>query len=131
MHKISWKDEYMTGVEEIDRQHQDFIKLINRLNIIQGYGDNLEYAKRLMSEVGKYAEYHFISEENIMYLTQYPHLERQQKAHKALLSKYRQWMESYNNRKEVIEDIIKYLEAWFANHTIGEDKKIGEHLKSH
>lgn len=39
-------------------------------------------------------------------------------------------MESYKNHKAVIEDIIKYLESWFDKHTIGKDKKIGEHLKS-
>ena len=39
MKQMIWKDEYLTGVEEIDLQHKDFVKLINRLNIIQGYGD--------------------------------------------------------------------------------------------
>jgi hemerythrin len=128
MKQMIWKDEYLTGVEEIDRQHKEFVKLINRLNIIQGYGDNADFALRLMNEVDKYADYHFTSEENLMNITQYPKLETQEKSHKALLFKYRQWMESFKNRKADIEDVIKFLEAWFDGHTINEDKKIGEFL---
>lgn len=94
MHQIIWKDEYETGVEEIDRQHKEFVKLINRLNIMHDAGNHSGYALRLMNEVGKYADYHFTSEENLMDLTKYPHLETQQKAHKDLLIRYRQWVES-------------------------------------
>jgi hemerythrin len=131
MHQIIWKDEYLTGVEEIDRQHKEFVKLINRLNIINEYRDNAYYyALRLMNEVGKYADYHFTSEENLMDLTKYPHLETQEKAHKDLLVSYRQWMESYKNKKADIEDVIKFLEAWFTGHTTNSDKKFGEFLAS-
>jgi hemerythrin len=128
MKQMTWKDEYLTGVEEIDLQHKDFVKLINRLNIIQGYGDKAGHALRLMNELGKYADYHFTSEENLMNMINYPQLEDEEKSHKALLFKYRQWMESYKNQKASIEDVIKFLETWFADHTINEDKKIGKFL---
>ena len=128
MKQMIWKDEYLTGVEEIDRQHKEFVKLINRLNIIQSYGDNADFALRLMNELDKYADYHFTSEENLMHITKYPKLETQEKSHRALLFKYRQWVESFKNHKADIEDVIKFLEAWFDGHTINEDKKIGEFL---
>lgn len=128
MRQIIWKDDFLTGVEEIDRQHKEFVKLINRLNIIHEYGDNAGYALRLLNEIGKYADYHFTSEENLMDLTKYPHLETQEEAHKDLLVRYRQWVESYKNKKANIEDVIKFLEAWFTGHTINADKKIGEFL---
>ncbi len=130
MHQIIWKDEYLTGVEEIDRQHMDFVKLINRLNIIQEYGDNLEYAMRLMDEVAKYVDYHFTCEQNIMYLTKYPDREEQEKEHKDLLESYRNLMNGIQNKEAVIDDVIKYLEAWFARHTVELDKRIGMFLKS-
>ena len=130
MHQIIWKEDYLTGVEEIDRQHMDFVKLINRLNIIQEYGDNLEYALRIMTEVAKYADYHFTCEENIMYLTKYPELEKQEKAHKALLAEYINLMQNYQNQEAVIEDVIKYLGGWFAKHSVEEDKRIGAFLQS-
>jgi hemerythrin len=48
MHQIEWKDDYLTGIEEIDRQHKDFVKLINRLSIVQEYGDKKAIAVHLL-----------------------------------------------------------------------------------
>jgi hemerythrin len=128
MHQIEWKDDYLTGIEEIDRQHKDFVKLINRLGIVQEYGNKKAVAVRLLSELGKYAEYHFVSEENIMFLTKYPALERQQQAHAALLDEYSKRTQNFLNDKGTIEDVIRFLEGWFVRHTVEEDKKIGYHI---
>ncbi len=128
MHQIEWKDEYFTDIEEIDSQHKDFVKLINRLNIVQEYGNKKAIAVRLLTELGKYIEYHFASEENIMFLTKYPAIERQQQAHAALLDEYSKRMQNFLNDKGTIDDVIRFLEGWFALHTVEEDKKIGYHV---
>ena len=130
MHQIEWKDDYLTGIEEIDSQHKDFVKLINRLGIVQEYGNKKAIAIRLLTELGKYVEYHFVSEENIMFLTKYPALERQQQAHAALLDEYSKRMQNFLNDKGTVEDVIRFLEGWFARHTIEEDKKVGYHINA-
>lgn len=128
MRTIDWRDEYLTGVDEIDWQHREFVKIINRLNIVHDMGDRKAIAIRLLKELGKYAEYHFASEENIMYLTKYPFMERQRQAHEALLSEYAGRVQRYLNDKGTIEDIMVFLEGWFARHTVEEDRKIGAYL---
>jgi hemerythrin len=104
------------------------VKLSNRLKIIQSYNNKKAIAVRLLSEIEKYAQYHFVSEENIMFLTKYPAMERQQQAHAALLDEYALRMRNYLNDKGTIEDVIRFLEAWFARHTVEEDRKIGNHV---
>lgn len=64
MSEFGWKEIYSVGVEEIDQQHKDFLKLINRLNILQGKGDPPLLISRYLRELGAYAAYHFASEEN-------------------------------------------------------------------
>jgi hemerythrin len=128
MHQIEWKDDYLTGIEEIDRQHKDFVKQINRLSIVHEYGNKKAIAVRLLNELGKYVEYHFASEENIMFLIRYNALERQQQAHAALLDEYSKRMQNFLNDKGTIEDVIFFLEGWFARHTVEEDKKIGSYM---
>ena len=130
MRQIEWDDDFSTGVEEIDRQHKDFVKLINRLNIVQEHGNKKAIAVRLLNELGKYVEYHFASEENIMFLTQYPALERQQQAHAALLDEYTNRVKTFLNDKGTIEDVISFLAGWFAKHTVEEDRKIGHHIRT-
>ena len=129
MHQIEWKDEYLTDVDEIDLQHKSFVKLINRLNIVHDFNNEKAIAIRILSEIEKYAQYHFISEENIMFLTRYPAIDRQQQAHAALLDEFIHRVQSYMNDKGTIEDIIIFLEAWFVRHTVEEDKKIGTYIK--
>jgi len=130
MSQIEWNDDFSTGIEEIDRQHMDFVKLINRLNIVQEHGNKKAIAMRLLNELGKYVEYHFASEENIMFLTQYPALGRQQQAHAALLDEYSSRIQNFINDKGTIDDLIRFLGGWFAKHTVEEDRKIGYHISS-
>lgn len=130
MHQIDWKDEYLTGIDEIDLQHKTFVKLINRLSIVQNYNNKKAVAVRLLAEIEKYAQYHFVSEENIMFLTKYPAMERQQQAHEALLNEYSYRMQNYLNDKGTIEDVIRFLEGWFARHTVEEDKKISSFVET-
>ncbi len=85
MTEIVWRDAYTVGVEEIDRQHQDFVKLIRRLQILQEKGNPKHLVIRFIRELGAYAEYHFVSEENIMYLIRYPDLQHQESEHSKLL----------------------------------------------
>jgi hemerythrin len=77
-------------VEEIDRQYKDFLKLINRLNILHGKGDPPVLISRFLRELGAYAAYHFVSEENIMVLLKYPDLSRQEAEHQKLLEAFSQ-----------------------------------------
>ena len=128
MHVIEWKDEYLTEVDDIDSQHKTFVKLINRLNIIHDYNNKKAIAIRILSEIEKFAQYHFVSEENIMLLTKYPALNRQQQAHAALLDEFMNRVQNYINDKGSIEEVIRFLETWFAWHTVEEDKKIGIYI---
>lgn len=125
MEPIVWKDEYLVGVAEIDRQHQDFLKLINRLLILHNSGDAIAMEKRFLMEVQKYAQYHFASEENIMRVIQYPHIEKQEREHDILLEELTQRMADYMKVNQRIGGIISYLVDWFITHTIQEDKQIG------
>jgi hypothetical protein len=57
MQEIVWKDEYCIGIEEIDKQHMDFLKLMNRFNIIFGSGAHIRLQDRILLEILRYTEY--------------------------------------------------------------------------
>ena len=128
MPEIIWKESYAVGVEEIDRQHQDFVKLIRRLQILQEKGNAKHLVVRLIRELGAYAEYHFISEENIMYLTRFPDLARQEAEHGKLLGSFREKVKGYDEGRVTLEAFIQFLISWFETHSTEEDKQIGRHV---
>jgi hemerythrin len=128
MSEFDWKETYSVGVEEVDRQHKDFLKLINRLNILHGKGDPPVLISRYLHELGVYAAYHFVSEENIMFLLKFPELPRQEAEHQKLLGAFSQKVKDYQAGSESVDSLLQFLMDWFVGHTSLEDRKIGDHL---
>jgi hemerythrin len=128
--EIGWREEYSVGVEEIDRQHQDFIKLIRRLKILQQKGNPKHLVIRILRELGAYAAYHFVSEENFMFLTRYPDLKIQEIEHARLQTTLIEKVAQYESNRFPLEKLVIFLEDWFIKHTSEEDKKIGIHINA-
>lgn len=128
MEAIVWKDEYLVGVREIDRQHLDLVKLINRLLIIHRTGDAPPLVKRLLLEIVKFAEYHFVSEENIMLITRYPGFDRQHAEHERIIQVLHERIRKYTHQEETVDDLLGFLVTWFIGHTTIEDRLIGDHI---
>jgi hemerythrin len=123
---LRWTAEYETGIAEIDLQHQYFMNLINRIADEVIHSQEVEYRKRLLDELGKYASFHFLSEENIMYKLGYPDRQQHYLLHRDLLDKL--------SAARVHEDeirIVNFLHDWFQHHTLCEDKKIGAFTREH
>ena len=122
---LQWTPEYETGIREIDLQHQYFMTLINRIAEEIEHSKDIEYRKRLLDELSKYASFHFLSEENIMFKIGYPDRRPHYLLHRELLDKL-----STARLHEVEEKIVGFLHDWFQCHTLTEDKKIGEFART-
>jgi hemerythrin len=128
MEAITWGDSYSVGVEEIDRQHRDFFKLFHRLQILCGREGYKELAARHVLEVAKYAEYHFVSEENLMMIVKYPGLEEQQAEHRKLLADLQEMLNDFEAAKIKIEPLVSFFQTWFLNHTTLMDRMLGNYM---
>ena len=129
MEEITWEDRYCIGIDEIDKQHMDFIKLLNRIIIISRTGGHVRLQDRLLLEMLKYAEYHFVSEENIMMLYRYPDIGIQKETHKILLETFQRKCSEERSGSININDLIKYMLNWFMDHTQDKDRKMAEYIK--
>ena len=128
MEELIWGSNYEIGIEEIDRQHMEYVKLLRRFN--SGLQNALPVAIQLqiLKELLKYAEYHFCSEENIMILTKYPYLEGQQFEHSRFLITLERKVGDYRRSRQGGEELTAFLYDWFVNHTQIEDRKIAAYL---
>ena len=86
MHTYQWKSQYDVGLELIDVEHKNLIACINKLIIAQNLDQFI--VLKLADEVIAYAEFHFLSEENLMYLTRYPDLKAHEEIHQELLKNF-------------------------------------------
>ena len=84
---IEWNSDYLTGVEDIDLQHQYFAKLINRIEAkITGIA-LAEGHSPLLTELVYYTRFHFLSEENLMTEVDYPEIDAHKRLHSDLIQR--------------------------------------------
>ena len=129
MSDIHWSKKYEIGHKRIDFEHQIFVDLISKIDDAVHSNKDSVYLQGLLNELQAYTKFHFISEENIMYLINYPHYERHKNLHYELLNEYNQLSLEVSLEAQKIEDFIRFLKEWFVNHTLHEDKKIADFIK--
>ena len=113
-------------MELIDVEHRNLIACINKLIIAQNLDQYI--VLKLADEVIAYAEFHFLSEENLMYITQYPELESHEKKHKSLLEQLREHRKSLSKSVYCLQEFLTFLVQWFIEHTQNEDPKVAKHV---
>ncbi|MEN8199296.1 MAG: hemerythrin family protein [Thermodesulfobacteriota bacterium] len=129
MKTLEWYSTLETGSTNVDAEHKIFFNLINKLIHAITSGRDNDYLARLILEIQKYAEFHFISEENLMIDLGCPDIDAHRKLHLRLLEKFNITLNSLELDKESYENFAQFLIDWFQSHTINEDKKIGAFLQ--
>jgi len=129
---LEWKDEYATGIEEVDDEHRDLIAVINRLHELLLADDARltvpAFFERLLSGVSA----HFALEERIMSESGYTDLAAHQEDHDRLLAEIRDLVEAFGQAEEVDSvDLALRLEPWFTQHFATHDLRLHTTLKVH
>ncbi|MGQ1786274.1 MULTISPECIES: hemerythrin domain-containing protein [unclassified Saccharicrinis] len=117
---LFWKDGYSIGIEQIDMEHKIFLDLIRNLKNEIDDGIDDDRLLDLILEIEKYAEFHFISEENFMKKIKFPQFEYHRDLHYNLLEK----LNVVKHRKVNPGDFLKFVIEWFITHTSKEDKAL-------
>jgi hemerythrin-like metal-binding protein len=128
--EMLWDESYAIGIEEIDRQHMEFMRLLRRFNLGLQKDAPASVQLRILDELLKYADYHFSSEENIMFFTKYPEFETQQREHSRLRNGLVSRVDAYRRTPATGEQLSQFLYEWFVNHIQVEDRKIAAHFQA-
>lgn len=126
--KIAWDKSYEVGNYEIDTEHKIFLKTLKKIEdaYLNGYDD--AYLSLLMLELFKYADFHFSSEENLMYKIRYPDIKTHKEEHRELLFQLRNLINSTDVETIRMNEFLAFVFNWFITHTVGSDRKIANYL---
>lgn len=119
---LDWDSKFEIGHERIDFEHRIFLGLIRDLSVDAEAADGR--FDRTLREILKYAEFHFVSEENIMADVAYPALAEHRSLHAMLLAQLQDKLQRRGDRVERPDEIVDFLFQWFALHTTQEDRRI-------
>jgi hemerythrin len=127
-----WSDDYLTGIAEIDRQHQGFFEAAHRLydQILNCEGEHgVEEAVAFLRD---YAERHFESEEAFMREHEYPHLEDHQKLHDAFfesLELLADELRVLGPSQHLADRALEVAQDWLIDHIADEDMQYATYAR--
>lgn len=129
--EVPWRDSYDLDIPQIDGEHRELLKCINRLlrEIHHGDADRLEAT---LGFLGDYTAHHFQHEEKLMRACAYPFLEEHQHEHRRFIDFYRgltqEILAKPSDRLFLLFKINLFLVDWFISHTTRTDKHFGNYL---
>lgn len=121
---IEWDPSYEIGIARVDFEHRIFADLINDLaHRIKARKDRLSIT-RTLREVMKYADFHFLSEENLMEECSYPGFREHKELHRDLQRTLNEKAIALAAGRDNPDDLLNFLVDWFIQHTVHEDRRI-------
>lgn len=128
---IAWKEEYTTGVEICDGQHQKLFEIANRAyRLLQNDLSLDKYDKILaiLEELKAYTVYHFKTEEEYMQSIGYNKFLSHKVEHDDFMAKVNS-VDLYkvdDDQDQYLTEILNFLVDWIDKHIIGKDKLYGK-----
>ncbi len=126
-----FKDEFLTGIEQIDTEHRNLFEIADRLYTLKHeefIPDKYDNIREILGELKDYTMTHFEHEEAYMASIGYKRMFTQKSQHDALRELINDWdLDAIDeNQDESIDEILKTITDWLVNHILNEDKLIGK-----
>jgi hemerythrin len=121
---LKWNQRYSVHVDEIDKQHQNLINLINEMYDAMQAGKGREIIDIVIDEFIDYTVYHFRTEEQLLLQHGYPEYDDHKEMHDNIAKKARDLKETLNKGSKPSNiDVMLLLTNWLNSHILEEDKK--------
>lgn len=126
-----FKDEFRTGIENIDNEHKRLFEIADRAyNVLvdEFIPDKYDYIVEIVNELKDYAASHFNHEEAYMARIGYKKLLSHKVEHTDFIEKISEYdLEVMDeNQKEVIFELLEFLNNWLIHHILDNDMQIGK-----
>lgn len=130
-----WNDIFITGIDSVDEQHQQLVKLINDLGemVISPGELDLQLFASVRKGLLAYVCFHFGDEERIMREAGLDprYTQQHQAAHKAFIDEIQAMDETCNEVSfEVARNLATYLVYWLAYHILDIDQSMARQIKA-
>ena len=131
--QIEWRDDLLTGVEEIDRQHKELFAHFNALLAACNQGKGRTEIDRLLGFLRNYVAIHFAAEEEIQVASGFPDYGLHRAAHRrftADLDRLVSQLQSEGPSLPLVIETNQMLVAWLIQHICKMDKALAEFLRT-
>jgi len=121
---INFDDSLKLGIPEIDKQHEFFVYLTNKLHKEISEDISYEDAIQYIDELFKYAKYHFSKEEFYFKRYGYVNLPEHVNEHNKFVNDIEKFRKEYlSDSASLPYDILSFMANWFVTHIKESDMK--------
>ncbi len=127
---IEWRDEFNTGVAEVDHEHRELIDLINELHEQIGADAPRDTVSDFLGEVFAKISAHFALEETVMRKYDYDEYADHKADHEKLLDDLRDIMDDFEagTGTDYRQALGAAVRDWFVNHFKTKDARLHKKL---
>jgi hemerythrin len=119
-----WNEKYSVGIQSIDNQHKEIVKLLNDLLQAMKQGQANDVTSKIILELEKYARNHFQKEEFFFKRFNYPEAEEHIKEHRLFIQKVESLKSEFKAGKITLTfELLNFLKDWVDHHVLEADKK--------
>ena len=124
--KMNWKNEYATGIHNIDDQHQTILEFVTRVERISAGRTRPEAVRPLILRARELVESHFAVEESLMRLVAYSDSNAHRAEHKEILDHMANLEVQVlrNNAQHKLAPLVRRL---LFGHVVGSDKRFAQY----
>ncbi len=129
---IEWTPDLATGVAEIDDQHKELFKRIDKLVEAWKTGLAVEETDKVIKFLAEYVVFHFGNEERYMDKFGYSSTSAHKAQHAQFIKAFEKLKDRFASQgvsPELIQDATQLLVDWLKNHIRYVDKALGLFLK--
>ena len=129
---MPWGPKLATGINEIDTQHKELVRLINLLHAAMRQQKGAQEVGQVLDDLANYTVFHFGFEEKLFDRYKYPDTENHKKFHTELVGKVVDFQKDFNAGKaSVTMELMDFLKNWLRGHIMGTDMAYTPFLKEH
>lgn len=134
MTTFKWGSQFVTGITEVDAQHQSLVNMINTFGkTLSEDSITEEYLLSSFKKLADYAQTHFDTEEKLMTELQLDgrHISSHLNQHSDFVLDITNLIDTINvENQDDCRTLFEYLVHWLAYHILGSDKNMAHQVKA-
>ncbi len=124
-----WGQHYLTGIDEIDHQHEEISVLLNQLHEARRVSGPRQKQREIFDALINAVVEHFKAEESMMREHRYEELDSHKQQHDEFVSKVSVMRKQFESgRDSVLDDGLEVMKEWLRDHLITSDRRMGRAL---
>lgn len=126
---LQWNETMRVNVADVDRQHQELVRMIGALNDAMAEGASQEVMGATIAGLIDYTRTHFATEEALFDTYGYPGAAAHKAQHREFVSQVEDFKRGFDEGRLFLSlDVMDFLGQWLVQHIQGSDGQFAPFL---